>query len=225
MAASAVTRLIVAGEPGGSIPEIRERIQQGWGAKVIDHSGASEIGAWGFGSHDGSGIHVIETEFIAECLCFDDEHPQGRPADEGEQSELVLTGLGRFGGPAIRYRTGDSVRGFRQHDRPCRFLFLDGGVLGRNDDMMVIRGVNVFPSSIESIVRSIDPVAEFRIIANRRGEMDSLVVEVELNDQGCQSLADLFQKRLAMRVEVRPVEAGSLPRFEAKARRLVDRRK
>lgn len=225
LAESSVTRLIVAGEPGGSIPEIRRRIEQGWGAEVIDHSGASEIGAWGFGSEDGTGLHVIETEFIAECLCFDDDAPQGRPADDGEQSELVLTGLGRFGGPAIRYRTGDIVTGFRQHNHRCRFLLLDGGVLGRSDDMMVIRGVNVFPSSIESIVRSVDPTTEFRMIASRNGEMDSLVVEAELTDQGCRELADLFQKRLAMRVDVRPVAPGSLPRFEAKSRRLVDHRK
>ena len=224
LARSAVTRLIVAGEPGGSIPAIRERIETGWGAKVIDHSGASEIGAWGFGSDDGSGLHVIETEFIAERLHFDDEHPAGRPAEDGEQAELVLTGLGRFGGPAIRYRTGDIVRGYEVHNRRCRFLFLDGGVIGRSDDMMVIRGVNVFPSSIEAIVRSVDPVAEFRMIANRHGEMDSLVVEAELTVAGCERLAELFQKRLAMRVEVRPVAEGSLPRFEAKARRLVDHR-
>ncbi len=222
---SRVSRLIVAGEPGGSIAAIRERIEHGWGARVIDHSGASEIGAWGFGSDDGGGLHVIETEFIAERLCFDAEHPAGRPAAEGEACELVLTGLGRFGGPAIRYRTGDIVRGYQDHHRPCRFLFLEDGVIGRSDEMMVIRGVNVFPSSIEAIVRSVDPVAEFRMIASRRGEMDSLVVEAELGDEGCQRLAAVFQTRLAMRVEVRPVPRGSLPRFEAKARRLVDQRR
>jgi len=97
-------------------------------------------------------------------------------------------------------------------------------VIGRSDDMMVIRGVNVFPSSIEAIVRSVDPTVEFRMIASRRGEMDSLVVESELSEDGCSRLAEVFQKRLAMRVDVRRVPLGSLPRFEAKARRLVDRR-
>lgn len=221
---STVSRLIVAGEPGGSVPEIRSRIQDGWNATVIDHSGASELGAWGFGSRDGTGLHVIETEFIAERLCFDDADREGRVAEEGEQSELVLTGLGRFGGPAIRYRTGDIVCARRQHEHPCRFLFLDGGVLGRSDDMMVIRGVNVFPSSIESIVRQINPTAEFRMIVTKTGEMDTLCVEAELSEDCCGRLAELFQKRLAMRVAVTPVATGSLPRFEAKAKRLIDRR-
>ena len=221
---TSVTRLIVAGEPGGSAAAIRSRIQDGWNATVIDHSGASEIGAWGFGSHDGTGLHVIETQFIAERLCFDDSNPGGRPAADGEESELVLTGLGRLGGPAIRYRTGDIVRSFRRHDHSCRFLFLDGGVLGRSDDMMVIRGVNVFPSSIESIVRRLDPTTEFRMIVAKQGELDTLSLEAELTASRCDELAELLQKRLAMRVDVRPVAAGSLPRFEAKSKRLVDRR-
>jgi phenylacetate-CoA ligase len=222
---TSVTRLIVAGEPGGSVPAIRSRIEAGWNATVIDHSGASEIGAWGFGSRDGAGLHVIETEFIAERLCFDELNPKGRPASDGEEAELVLTGLGRLGGPAIRYRTGDSVRGTHQHDHPCRFLFLDGGVLGRSDDMMVIRGVNVFPSSIESIIRSLDPTAEFRMVVTKRGDLDRLAVEAELTESQCGELAEMFQKRLAMRVDVSPVAPGSLPRFEAKSNRLVDRRK
>ena len=219
-----VTRLIVAGEPGGSIPAIRSRIQEGWGATVIDHSGASEIGAWGFGCADGSGLHVIETEFIAERLCFDDEHPEGRAATDGEPGELVLTGLGRYGGPAIRYRTGDIVKAYESHDHPCRFLFLDGGVLGRSDDMIVVRGVNVFPSSVEAIVREFTPTAEFRIIVDKHGEMDTLNIDIELPDTCCNELAARFQSRLAMRVDVHPVQPNSLPRFEGKSKRLVDNR-
>lgn len=222
--ASTITRVIVAGEPGGSIPSVRRRMEQAWGAKVIDHTGASEVGAWGFGSPDGQGIHVIEAEFIAELLNFDDPDPGGRPAAEGETAELVLTNLGRFGGPAIRYRTGDLVRGFRDHDQPCRFLWLEGGVLGRSDAMLVIRGVNVFPSSIEAIVREVEGTAEFRITASRHDEMDQLDVEVETSPAGAADLTQTFRDRLGMRVEVRAVAAGTLPRFEAKARRWVDER-
>lgn len=91
--------------------------------------------------------------------------------------------------------------------------------------MMVVRGVNVFPSSIESIVRSFDATTEFRMIVDKVGQMDTLSLETELSQDRCKQLADLFQKRLAMRVDVMPVEQGTLPRFEAKSRRLVDRRK
>ena len=219
-----VRRIIVAGEPGGSIPSVRQRLETLWDAKVVDHTGASEVGAWGFGNETGTGIHVIETEFIAELLRFDTQYPEGIKAGEGEEAELVLTSLGRFGGPVIRYRTGDIVRGYRNHDQACRFLFLDGGVLGRVDDMMVIRGVNVFPSSIESIVREITPLAEFRIIATRVAEMDQLAIEVEAEEAVVEQLSEMVRDRLAMRVNVSAVPEGTLPRFEGKAKRLVDRR-
>ena len=224
LTSGSVSRIIVAGEPGGSIPTIRSRIEQAWGAQVIDHAGASELGAWGFGSVDGKGMHVIETEFIAELLHFDDDTPNGKLVADGELAELVLTNLGRHGGPAIRYRTGDIVRGFRNHDYDCEFLWLEGGVLGRADDMMVIRGVNVFPSSIEAIVREVDAAAEFRIIATQVDEMDQLAIEVEMDAAAIDQLSELLRDRLAMRVKVEPVERGTLPRFEAKAKRLVDRR-
>ncbi len=224
LAGSSVREIIVAGEPGGSLPVVRQRIQQQWGARVTDHSGASEVGAWGVGSPDGRGLHVIEPEFIAELLHFDDGHPEGLPVADGQQAELVLTNLGRHGGPAIRYRSGDIVRGFRQHDQPCNFLWLEGGVLGRADDMMVIRGVNVFPSSVEAIVREVAADAEFRMIATCRDEMDQLALEIETSDTQARRLGELLRDRLAMRVGITVVEPGSLPRSEAKAKRLIDQR-
>jgi phenylacetate-CoA ligase len=220
---SSVTRIIVAGEPGGSIPQVRARIESAWGAKVIDHAGASELGAWGFGSPDGNGLHVIESEFVAELLLFDHD-PAGISAADGQEAELVLTNLGRWGGPAIRYRTGDIVRGYRDHDQACRFLWLAGGVLGRADDMLVIRGVNVFPSSVEAIVREIAPTAEFRLIAFRENAMDQLSIELEADGSTADRLSNLLRDRLAMRVAVTIVPPESLPRFDAKSRRLIDRR-
>ncbi len=234
---NSVRRIIVAGEPGGSIATTRSRIEQAWGARVVDHSGASEIGAWGFDAFDpqlpGLGLHIIETEFIAEFLVID-ASGSARSAKDGELSELVLTSLGRTGGPVIRYRTGDIVRGAKVHDRRCRFVWLSGGVLGRSDDMMVIRGVNVFPSSIEAIVREVAPTAEFRMLVRRNDEMDHLEIELEAdeqvggnpiaNQQTAGELSTLLRDRLAMRVVVNAVEFGSLPRYEAKSRRFVDLR-
>lgn len=217
---SSVTRIIVAGEPGGSIPEVRQQIESVWDARVIDHSGASELGPWGVGATDGSGLFVIESEFIAESLVPGTD----QPAADGELGELILTGLGRVGGPAIRFRTGDLVRATRQHDHDCRFLFLPGGVLGRADDMLVIRGVNVFPSGVESVVRSIDGLGEFRMIATRVAAMDQLEVEVEGDTAAATELGKVLQVRLGLRIPVRSVPHQSLPRSEAKSRRLDDRR-
>ncbi|MFG0288684.1 MAG: phenylacetate--CoA ligase family protein [Rhodopirellula sp. JB044] len=228
-----VSRIIVAGEPGGSVPSVRAAIQSQWHARVVDHSGASELGAWGFASEDDSGLHLIESEFIAEFLVFDPDTGDSRPAKEDEPSELVVTNLGRFGGPAIRYRTGDIVRPNWTHGLPCRFVHFPGGVIGRTDDMLVIRGVNVFPSSIEAIVREVSPAAEFRMIATRLDEMDQIHIEVEAPPPGTatQSTSDIasllverMRERLALRVPVSLVEYGSLPRSEGKSRRWVDQR-
>ncbi|MFG0261974.1 MAG: phenylacetate--CoA ligase family protein [Novipirellula sp. JB048] len=219
-----VSRIVVAGEPGGSLPAVRQRIEEAWGAVLIDHAGASELGAWGFGSPDGRGLHVIESEFIAEVLDFGGSDPRGREVAEGQLGELVLTNLGRFGGPAIRYRTGDIVRAYREHDQPSSFVWLEGGVIGRSDDMVVIRGVNIFPSSIEAILREANAAAEYRIKVSRVAEMDQLHLELEGTSQQADEAARLLRDRLALRVQVTAVGVGSLPRFEAKSRRLVDQR-
>ncbi|MCM2373365.1 acyl-CoA synthetase family protein [Aporhodopirellula aestuarii] len=232
---NSVTRIIVAGEPGGSVPAVRAAIESQWHARVVDHAGASELGAWGFASSDDSGLHVTESEFIAEFLVFDEASGSHRPAQEGETSELVMTNLGRHGGPVIRYRTGDIVRPRWNHDLPCRFVHLPGGVLGRADDMLVIRGVNVFPSSIEAIVREVSPSAEFRMIATRQDEMDQIRIEIEKTPESSEghaeqssavvtALEELMRERLTLRVPVSLVEYGSLPRSEGKSRRWVDQR-
>ncbi len=139
---SSVKTIVVAGEPGGSVPAIRARIEQAWDAKVVDHAGATEVGPWGFGDAAGRGLHINESEFIAEFVSV----ASGRPAAEGELAHLILTSLGRVGAPVIRYRTGDIVRPTWKSDGPNRFVLLDGGVLSRADDMMIIRGVNIYPS-------------------------------------------------------------------------------
>jgi len=216
-----VRRIIVAGEPGGSIPALRQRIESSWNAKVIDHSGASEVGAWGYADSESRGLHVVESEFIAEFLSLE----TGKPAGEGQLSELVLTTLGRKGSPVVRYRTGDLVRPTWNAEGTNRFALLDGGVLGRVDDMMIIRGVNVFPSSVEQILRSFPEIVEYRMIAFRQGEMDSLRVEIEDRLEKPERVAKELQLRLGLRVDVDVVPMGTLPRFEAKGKRFVDQRR
>ena len=215
-----VRRIILAGEPGGSIPAIRDRIETAWNAKVIDHSGATEVGPWGFADSHQSGMHVNEAYFIAEFLSVE----TGEAASEGELSELVLTTLGRTGCPVIRYRTGDLVRPSWNHETGCNFVLLEGGVIGRSDDMLVIRGVNVFPSGIEQILRSFPEVVEYRMTAQKNGEMDALSVEIEDRLNEPKRIEKELRLRLGLNVEVRSVELGSLPRFEGKGRRFVDNR-
>jgi phenylacetate-CoA ligase len=220
LAATPVRLVIVAGEPGGSIPATRARIAERWGADVLDHAGATEVGPWGVGDRQGGGLDVIETCFHPEFLALD----TGRAALPGELAELVLTTLGRSGAPVIRYRTGDVVRPTwaAAGDRP--WVRLEGGILGRADDMLVVRGVNIFPGAIDDIVRSFPEVVEHRLIVERRGSLDELRLEVEDRLAAPGRIADEFKLRLGLRVEVAAVPIGSLPRFEGKGRRLIDRR-
>lgn len=215
-----VRTLVLAGEPGGSIPTVRERLAEAWNARVIDHAGATEVGAWGYPDADGTGLHVLESEFIAEFLSVD----AGRAAAEGELAELVLTSLGRFGSPVLRYRTGDLVRPSWQGRGQNRFVFLPGGVLGRTDDMLVVRGVNIYPSAIEEIVRGFPEVTEYRLTATKAGAMDQLRLEIEDHLARPERVSQELQLRLGLKIEVALAPGGSLPRFEGKGRRFVDER-
>ncbi len=212
--------LIVAGEPGGSIPSVRRRIEQAWQCRVVDHCGATEVGPWGYADPEGVGLHVIESEFIVEFLSLKDDTPAG----EGELSEIVLTTLGRAGCPVIRYRTGDLARPSWQHAKKNQFVFLPGGALGRIDDMLIIRGMNVFPSSVEAVIRQFPAIAEFRLTALKEGTMDALRVEVEGDPIDAPGVANSLQTQLGLKIAVQTVPTGSLPRFEGKAERFVDRR-
>lgn len=225
-AALGVRNIIVAGEPGGSLPNVRGRIESDWNAKVIDHAGATEVGPWGYGDRDGRGLFVLESEFIAEFVSVD----TGEPSDEGQLSHLILTSLGRPGAPVIRYRTGDLVRpswrGIEDADgHRTRFVFLDGGVLGRADDMVTVRGVNVFPGSIDQILRGFPEVVEYRVTVSRKGELDRLHVEVEDRLGQVERIAEELRLRLGLRIETTLVPPGTLPRFDGKGKRFVDNRK
>lgn len=215
-----VRHIIVAGEPGGSIPAVRQRIESAWDARVVDHSGASEVGPWGYAAADGQGLHIVESEFIAEFVSVESDQ---RAAD-GELAELVLTTLGRYGCPVIRYRTGDLVRPRHDATGDNRFVLLEGGVWGRVDDMMIVRGVNIFPTSVEQIIHEFPEIDEYRLIAHKQGEMDALTVEIEDRLEDPQRVAAQLRLRLGLRVAVKLAPAGSLPRFEGKGKRFVDRR-
>ena len=224
---STVETIIVAGEPGGSIPATRTRIEDGWGARVIDHYGLTEVGPIGFECWDSPGcVHINEQEFIAEIL-----DPETRePVEDGQQGELVITNLGRAGSPIIRYRTRDLVV---RTLAPCTcgrtFARLVGGITARADDMVNVRGVNVYPSAIEAIIRKIPEVLEYRCTVTGESSNRSISIEVEPTtpdnaDFVVKHVTNQIRQALGLSVVVRSVKTGGLPRFEMKARRfLVER--
>jgi phenylacetate-CoA ligase len=168
-------------------------------------------------------VHLNEDEYICEVL-----EPGGeRPLDDGEQGELVITNLGRTASPLIRYRTGDVV--VRRSGRcACgrSFAWLAGGILARVDDMVNVRGVNVYPSAVEAVVRAFPEIAEFRAKVASTGSLKELSLEIELmpgvgDAAAVARLRDSLRASLGLTVPVTVVERGVLPRFELKSRRLV----
>ena len=222
MRAMQVRTLIHAGEPGANVARTKSRIEKEWNAKCFDHAGASEVGAHSFECEvQPGGIHLIESEFIAEVL-----DPQtGKEVPTGEIGELVITNLGRAGFPAIRYRTGDLVR---LNLAPCAcgrtFARFDGGLLGRSDDMVTIRGVNVYPTAIENVIRQFGSVDEFQVTVTTLHEMQHLEVQIEVvsgNDveHVRTHVEQAIYQALSLRPTVKVAKPGVLTHFEMKARR------
>jgi len=213
---------IHAGEPGASVPNVKRRIEEAWGARCFDHAGATEVGAWAFDcqAEDGA-IHLNELEFLFEVI-----DPQTCQAvDEGVRGELVITTLGRAGMPVLRYRTGDLVE---LTTEPCEcgrtLARIKGGVLGRADDMLTVRGVNLYPSAIDNLIRAIPAITEYEVEIRRVAEMDDLFLKVETEEQASfvqveQAILSAFRAQLNIRVSVAQAAQGSLPRYEFKARR------
>ena len=224
LASNSVRLLIVAGEPGGSIPATRARIEAAWGARVIDHHGLTEVGPLSFECLAAPGfMHLNEAEYVCEVL----DPETGLATTDGACGELVVTNLGRVASPVIRYRTGDMV--VRRIDAcACgrTWARLEGGVLSRADDMINVRGVNVYPASVEAVLRRFPEVVEFRSTISRTGTLPTLTVDVEAA-AGCDltalpaRVAHALRTALGLTVPVQVVAAGSLPRFEMKARRIL----
>lgn len=230
---SAVRTLVLSGEPAGSIPETKALIERQWGAKAYDTAGMTEISTiFMFEcAHQPGGAHIIEDHVLEEVV-----DPQtGEPVGYGELGERVVTSFGRSTTPLIRYRTADLVVRVPASRCACgrTFDIYEGGVLGRADDMRLVRGTNVYPRAIESLVRGHPEIDEFQIRIAREGIRDEIALRVELSDPAPATdwprLAEVLHKELAdahegLNFRVQLAEPGSLPRFELKARRLVDER-
>lgn len=214
---NSVRRLIVAGEPGGSIPATRQRIENAWQARLYDHHGMTEVGPVSYqdNEHPGS-LRIADDAFLVEVI----DPVTTLPVVQGQAGELVLTTLNRHAWPLLRYRTGDLVQ--QSTDDPLRLV---GGVLGRVDDMRLVRGVNVYPSAVDAVVRRYDEVAEYEVLLERAQAMTELTLRIEptpsVSDVPllCKRVAQSLRDALSLRVPVLSVGPGTLPRFEMKARR------
>jgi phenylacetate-CoA ligase len=230
--AGPVKRIILSGEPAGSIPATKRLIEAEWGARAADTAGMTELGTIMMFECEAQpgGCHIIEDNFLEEVV----DPVSGEPVPYGEQGERVVTSFGRGLIPLLRYRTRDLVVRIPGGSCPCERTWdvYDGGIRGRVDDMKLVRGTNVYPRAIEAIVREHPEIDEFQIhLYTEDGIRDEIEVLIEICDGRTEggrlvgklatSLADATE---GLRIGVREVEVGALPRFELKARRVKDDR-
>ena len=211
-----INKIIVAGETGGSVPEVRSRLENLWESRVFDHHGMTEVGPVSYEAEDmPRQLIVLEDAYLAEVV-----DPQtGKEVADGECGELVLSTLDRTACPLLRYRTGDWVKKKLHRGR----LILDGGILSRLDDMVVVRGVNIYPSAVEAVVRHFPEVIEFMVEQRKVDAMDEIELLVEVDGNVAKPLLKKIESKLrdtfSLRIPVRLAEPGSLPRHEFKAKR------
>lgn len=199
-----IQKLIVAGEPGGSLPEVRARLEEAWGAEVIDHHGMTEVGPVTVGDlKDPTLLKIKHSSYFCEII----------NQDEKGVGELVLTTLGRYASPLLRYRTGDLVMPVETEDG----FALKGGIIGRVDDMVVVRGVNLYPGAVEEVVRSVPGILEYEVVIEEVNAMSEVRLRVE--GAGSADLAQRLQEVFSLRIPVEEVDSGSLERYEMKSKR------
>lgn len=211
---ASVEKIIVAGETGGSVPEVRQRISDAWhGAEVLDHYGMTEVGPVAYqNAGQADMLHILEDSYFAEIV----DPESGAAVSVGEVGELVLTTLGRHACPLLRYRTGDLVR----RATGVSGFALAGGIIGRTDDMVVVRGVNLYPAAFDAVVRLVPEVGEYRVEISRRGVLTEVQVQIESADEAVVGkLERALTSAFSLRIPVTRVAAHTLPRFEMKARR------
>jgi phenylacetate-CoA ligase len=215
--------------------EMRSEIEAKMGLKAMDIYGLSEIIGPGVSVEcieAQSGLHVFEDHFLPEIINPD----TGESLGPGEVGELVFTTLTKEAFPLIRYRTRD-ITTLRYEPCVCgRTLARMGKIMGRSDDMLIIRGVNVFPSQVEAVLMDVEGVEpHYLLVIEREKQLDTLEVQVEVNEavftdevKGLQALESDIHKRikdmLGVSAKVRLVEPKSIQRSQGKAQRVIDKR-
>ncbi len=227
-----IEKITCAGEPGASIPSTKRRMETAWGAKVYDHAGATEIGAWSFEcSEQPGGMHVNEAFFLVE---IEDVETGETITEAGRRGKMVITALDREAQPCVRFDSKDIIEWSTE---PCSCgrtsRLIKGGVVGRADDITKVKGVLLAPSSIEEVVRDIDGLGdEYEVLVNKAGDTDQITLKVEMmpggesKQQEVQSeLTNQLRFKTNLRFDLEFHDFGSLPRYDVKARRFKDLRK
>jgi len=226
-----IRRITVAGEAGGSVPATRKRMEEAWGAKVYDHVGATEIGAWSYECSYQSGLHVNEALFLVEIEDIDCGESITEP---GRRGKMVITALDRMAQPCIRFDSKDIIEWSPDKCECGRtFRLLKGGVIGRADDITKVKGVLLAPTSIEEVVRGIPELSdEYEVLVTKKGDLDDITLKVELTP-GQQNNIETIRAKLIDQLRVKTNlgynlefhEYGTLPRYDVKAKRFKDLRR
>jgi len=225
-----IRKITVAGEPGGSIPATRKRMEDAWGAKVFDQVGSTEIGHWGWECRFQSGLHVNEALYLVEIEDTDTGEPIEKP---GKRGKMVVTTFNRMAQPCIRFDVKDMIQwNSRQCDCGRTFRLLDGGIMGRADDITKVKGVLLSPTAIEEVVRDIPQLSnEYQVVVTKKGDIDNITLKVEIlpeykNDEAAirTVLVDQLRVKTNLGYNIEFHEYESLPRSQAKSRRFQDQR-
>jgi len=227
-----ISKILCAGEPGASIPSTKKRMEEAWGARVYDHVGATEIGAWGYEcTAQPGGLHVNEALFLVEIEDIETGESITAP---GRQGKLIITALDREAQPCVRFDSKD-IAEWAAEPCPCgrTFRWIKGGVVGRADDITKVKGVLLAPSAIEEVVRSFPELSdEFEVIVTRKGDVDGITLKVELVPEAVDQreevearLVDQLRLKTNLRYNLEFHEYNSLPRYLVKAKRFKDLRK
>ncbi|MGD8226128.1 MAG: phenylacetate--CoA ligase family protein [Desulfobacteraceae bacterium] len=226
-----IEKITCAGEPGASIPSTKKRMEEAWGAKVYDHAGATEIGAWSYEcTAQSGGMHVNEAFFLVEI----EDVETGEIIEEpGRRGKMIITALDRQAQPCVRFDSKDIIE-WASEPCPCgrSFRVVQGGVVGRADDITKVKGVLLAPSAIEEVVRGIEGLGdEYEVVVEKKGDVDKISLKVELlpeqvnqRDRIEAQLVDQLRLKTNLRYDLEFKEYGTLPRYEVKAKRFKDLR-
>jgi len=227
-----VNRITCAGEPGASIPSTKKRMEEAWAAKVFDHAGATEIGAWSYECEaQPGGMHVNEALFLVEIVDVETGEIIEEP---GRQGKMIITALDRQAQPCVRFDSKDIIE-WDPEPCPCgrSFRLIKGGVVGRADDITKVKGVLLAPSAIEEAVRGVGGLGdEFEVVVDKVGDIDRITLRVELRPEALEQsnsvrdkLVDQLRIKTNLGYNIELHDYGSLPRYEVKAKRFKDLRK